>query len=65
MEKMLAEIGDLVYICDARKRFGGLKSVHAIYGETHDEDGIVYISDEHKKQAQFVEDRMLIAEKEM
>jgi len=65
MEKMLAEIGDLVYICDARKRFGGLKSVHAIYGETHDEDGIVYISDEHRKQAQFVEDRMLIAEKEM
>jgi len=65
MEKMLADVGDLVYICDARKRFGGLKSVHAVYGEPHDEDGIVYISDEHKKQAQFVEERILAAEKEM
>jgi len=65
MEKMQAEVGDLVYICDARKRFGGLKSVHAVYGESHDEDGIVYISDEHKKQAQFVEEKFLTAEKEM
>ncbi len=65
MEKMQAEVGDLVYICDARKIFGGLKSVHAVYGETHDEDGIVYISDEHKKQAQFVEEKIITAEKEM
>jgi len=65
MEKMQAEVGDLVYICDARKRFGGLKSVHAVYGEPHDEVGIVYISDEHKKQAQFVEERIITAEKEM
>ena len=65
MGKMQAEVGDLVYICDARKRFGGLKSVHAVYGEPHDEDGIVYISDEHKKQAQFVKERILTAEKEM
>ena len=65
MDKMQAEVGDLVYICDARKRFGGLKSVHAVYGEPHDEVGIVYISDEHKKQAQFVEERIITAEKEM
>ena len=65
MERMQAEVGDLVYICDARKIFGGLKSVHAVYGETHDENGIVYISDEHKKQAQFVEEKFITAEKEM
>jgi SSS family solute:Na+ symporter len=65
MEKMQADVGDLVYICDARKIFGGLKSVHAVYGEAHNEEGIVYISDEHKKQAQFVDERIITAEKEM
>ncbi|MCK5087845.1 MAG: sodium:solute symporter family protein, partial [Melioribacteraceae bacterium] len=47
MEKMKAEVGDLVYICDARKYLGGLKSVHSTYGEPHDEDGVVYINNEH------------------
>jgi SSS family solute:Na+ symporter len=65
MEKMQAEAKDLVYICDARKRLGGLKSVHAIYGEPHNEDGIVYITEEYQKQGQFVEGRELTAEKEM
>jgi SSS family solute:Na+ symporter len=65
MEKMQAEASDLVYICDARKRLGGLKSVHAIYGKPHDEDGIVYITEEYQKQGQFVEARDLTAEKEM
>jgi SSS family solute:Na+ symporter len=65
MQKMQAEAGDLVYICDARKRLGGLKSVHAVYGEAHDEDGIVYITEEYQKQGQFVEGRILTAEKEM
>ncbi len=43
MEKMKASVGDLVYVCDARKYLGGLKSVHLVYGEPHDEDGIVYL----------------------
>lgn len=65
MNKMQADVGDLVYICDARKRLGGLKSAHAVYGEPHEEDGIVFISEEHQKQGQFVEGRILTAEKEM
>jgi SSS family solute:Na+ symporter len=36
-----------------------------VYGEPHNEEGVVYINDEHTKQAQFVRDRILSAEKEM
>lgn len=65
MAKMSAEPGDLVYISDARKYLGGLKSVHSTYGEPHNEDGIVYITQEHIEQGQFVEGKVLAAEKEM
>ncbi|MDY0083411.1 MAG: sodium:solute symporter family protein [Ignavibacteriaceae bacterium] len=65
MAKMAADPGDLVYICDARKILGGLKSVHSTYGKPHDEDGIVYITQEHIDQGQFVKDKVLTAEKEM
>jgi len=62
---MAAEVGDLVYISDARKYLGGLKSVHSTYGEPHNEDGIVYITQEHIDQGQFVKGKVLTAEKEM
>ncbi|MGQ9643914.1 MAG: sodium:solute symporter family protein [Ignavibacterium sp.] len=65
MKRMAAEVGDLVYISDARRYLGGLKSVHTIYGEPHDEEGIVYITSEHLAQGQFVKGKLLIAEKEM
>lgn len=65
MIKMAAEVGDLVYFTDNRKYFGGLKSVHSVYGEPHNEDGWVYISKEHLAQGQFVEEKFLLAEKEM
>lgn len=65
MIKMSAEAGDLVYISDARKILGGLKSVHTTYGEAHNEDGIVYITKEHVAQGQFVKGKILTAEKEM
>ncbi len=65
MEKMAADVGDLVYITDARRWLGGLKSVHSVYGEPHDEDGIVYITEENILNGQFVEDKALSAEKEM
>ena len=65
MDKMQADVGDLVYITDARKWLGGLKSFHSVYGEPHNEQGVVYINDEHTKQAQFVKDKFLSAEKEM
>ncbi|RJP57799.1 MAG: sodium:solute symporter family protein [Ignavibacteriales bacterium] len=65
MSKMKANIGDLVYLCDARGYMGGLKSVHSVIGEPHDEDGIVYINNEHKLNGQFDEGKKLEAEKEM
>lgn len=65
MAKMSAEAGDLVYISDARKILGGLKSAHSTYGDTHNEDGVVYITKEHIAQGQFVKGKILTAEKEM
>ncbi len=65
MEKMKAQPGDLVYISDKRKWLGGLKSIHSVYGEPHDEDGIVYISEEDLKNGVFIEGIELEAEKEM
>ena len=62
---MAAEVGDMVYLCDARKYLGGFKSVHTRVGEPHDDTGIVFISKEHKLSALFQEDKMLYAEKEM
>ena len=44
MEKMKANPGDLVYLCDNRKWLGGLKSIHAVYGDPHNQDGVVMIT---------------------
>ena len=65
MKKMSAEVGDLVYLCDKRAFLGGLKSVHTIYGEPHEEDGIVLLNNEHLLNGVFVEGKRLTAEKEM
>ncbi len=65
MKRMEAEVGDLVYLCDARKYLGGLKSVHTKLGKPHDEEGIVYIGTEHKLSALFQEGKILYVEKEM
>jgi SSS family solute:Na+ symporter len=65
MKLMKAEVGDFIYLCDARKYLGGLKSIHTIYGEPHDEDGLVYINNEHMLNGQFVKGKPLTAEKEM
>ena len=65
MDRMAANKGDLVYVSDSRKWLGGLKSIHSVYGEPHEEEGIVYISEEQLGHGQFVKDKTLIAEKEM
>jgi len=62
---MAAEVGDLVYVSDSRKWLGGLKSIHSVYGEPHEEQGIIYISKEQLEHGQFVEDKSVTAEKEM
>jgi SSS family solute:Na+ symporter len=65
MKKMEAEVGDLVYVCDKRKYLGGLKSFHSKYGEPHEEDGVVYIAEEHRLSAQFQVGKLVTVEKEM
>lgn len=65
MTKMKAEVGDLIYLCDARKILGGLKSIHSVFGEPHDEDSIVYLNNEHLLNGVFIEGKLLTAEKEM
>ena len=65
MTIMKAEIGDLVYISDKRKWMGGLKSIHAVFGQPHDEEGMVYITPDQIKHGMFVDGKMLEAEKEM
>jgi SSS family solute:Na+ symporter len=65
MSLMKANQGDLVYLSDKRGWLGGLKSVHASYAEPHDEDGVVYMTQDLAESGLFVEGRELRAEKEM
>ena len=65
MRKMAANVGDLVYLSDKRRYLGGLKSIHSVYGEPHDENGIVLITNDHLKSGIFVDDKILVAEKEL
>ena len=65
MKRMKANPGDLVFVEDSRWWLGGLKSAHCIYGEPHNEDGLVYITNKHLSHGQFIEGLKLKAEKEM
>jgi SSS family solute:Na+ symporter len=65
METMKAKVGDLVYLCDKRWWLGGLKSVHAIIGESHQEPGVVYITENMVNQGIFTPGKPLYTEKEM
>ena len=63
MLKMKAEVGDLVYLCDNRKWLGGLKSIHSVYGEPHDTDGVVMITNNQQQSGLFDQNRKLFGEK--
>ncbi|MFC1581825.1 sodium:solute symporter [Candidatus Neomarinimicrobiota bacterium] len=65
MKLMAANPGDLVYLSDKRKWLGGLKSIHSTYGEPHDKNGVVYLTEEQSKSGIFVKDKILTAEKEL
>ena len=62
---MKANVGDLVYLCDNIGWLGGLKSVHAVYGEPHDQDGIVLITTDLQQSGLFDDGKKLFGEKEM
>jgi len=65
MKRMSANPGDLVYLCDKRKWLGGLKSIHSVYGDPHNDDGIVYINQSQRETGLFSDGYILVAEKEM
>ena len=65
MGKMKANVGDLIYLSDKRKWLGGLKSIHSVFGEPHDEDGQVYLTSDQIRHGLFVEGKVLVGEKEM
>ena len=65
MEVMAADVGDLVYLADERKWLGGVKSIHSVYGDSHTEDGTVYITQAHVEMGMFDPERKLRAEKEL
>ena len=65
MKRMAAKPDDLVYLCDKRKWLGGLKSIHSVYGDPHNEDGIVYINQSQSETGLFSDGYILVAEKEM
>ncbi len=65
MKRMSAKPGDLIYLCDKRKWLGGLKSIHSIYGDPHNDDGKVYIDKNQRETGLFSNGYKLIAEKEM
>jgi len=44
---------------------GGLKSIHSVYGETHNENGVVFVNNEQIQGGMFAEGKLLIAEKEL
>lgn len=65
MAAMKANPGDLVYLSDKRKWLGGLKSIHSVIGEPHDESGVVFVTEDQIIHGLFVDGRILTAEKEM
>ncbi|GIS55147.1 hypothetical protein Ct9H90mP29_21890 [bacterium] len=60
---MKAKVGDLVYLCDNRKWLGGLKSIHSVYGEPHDTDGVVMITNNQQQSGLFDQNKNYLVKK--
>lgn len=65
METLKASPGDLVYLCDRRAWLGGLKSIHSVLGQPHDQGGVVFVNQYQAESGLFSEGRMLVANKEL
>jgi solute:Na+ symporter, SSS family len=62
LDTMAANIGDMIYVCDRRWWFGGLRSVHArVAGLSPDDD--VHLSSPAMASAHFKEDAQIYVEK--
>lgn len=63
MTRMKANEGDLLYIADARRWLGGLRSLHCRAGEPHHEGNVVLVSEEAFKAGNFRPNRPVRVEK--
>ncbi|MFH1746437.1 MAG: sodium/solute symporter [Planctomycetota bacterium] len=63
MRRMKAQEGDLLYVADARRWLGGLRSSHCRAGHPHDEGNVVLMAAEAFEAGSFLPDRKVRVEK--
>jgi len=64
LEHLAANVGDMIYLSDARWYFGGLRSVHTKVTSVHNEqDTLIYLSEDMKKEGHFLKEKDLTVEK--
>ena len=63
MERLKAEVGDLMYIADSRWYLGGLRSLHIHLGEPHKEGDVAIISKRMLDEGNLISDKMIKVEK--
>lgn len=63
MKRMKAREGDLLYVADARRWLGGLRSAHCRAGQPHDVEGMVLIHEQAFRDNDFVPNRPVRVEK--
>ncbi len=65
MQTLDAEVGDLIYISDARWWLGGFRSLHARAGEPLDDDARLLVSPRVVEQGHLLAHRYVVVEKTM
>ncbi len=63
MKRMKVSEGDLLYVADARRWLGGLRSLHCRAGRGHDQGNVVLMHEDAFKEGSFVADRAVRVEK--
>jgi hypothetical protein len=63
MQRMKAKEGDLLYVADARRWLGGLRSSHCRAGQPHDQGNVVLMAAEAFKAGNFRPSRRVRVEK--
>jgi len=63
MARLKAREGDLLYVADARRWLGGLRSAHGRAGKPHEEGNVVLMSEEAFKAGSFLPNRRVRVEK--
>ncbi len=63
LERLGAEPGDLLYVCDARWWLGGLRSLHCRAGEPHEADGTLLVHPEAVELGSLRTDKPVVIEK--